>query len=339
MSSCRTLLGIPDAPQLSIEGSSHPLRGVHSFCNLPYMLRGNTESPGDTTEYPVIFRGLFKLWRDTFNVVGQVEPLEYARKHMQGCISGSRGIFVPFGKKERSLVSQRIKDLRAKLGLNQTDFAKQLDTDQGSISKWEGGKVVPTPDALVRMASLADGVDKLFFLTNAGVPSEYFDGEKMVPELEMAAERVVSRACGQKVGQEPIWVPLYKDAVAAGEPRQVLDDIEDWIPVTKRLMPPGSDLRAVHVSGDSMAPIICDGYVVIVDAARQDPRHLVGRMIAAREGDGVTIKWLRKDRDLYLLVPQHTSQRFPVRVMREGDDWGIVGAVVKWFGYPPQSKF
>ena len=246
---------------------------------------------------------------------------------------------MPFGKKERSLVSQRIKDLRAKLGLNQTDFAKQLDTDQGSISKWEGGKVVPTPDALVRMASLADGVDKLFFLTNAGVPSEYFDGEKMVPELEMAAERVVSRACGQKVGQEPIWVPLYKDAVAAGEPRQVLDDIEDWIPVTKRLMPPGSDLRAVHVSGDSMAPIICDGYVVIVDAARQDPRHLVGRMIAAREGDGVTIKWLRKDRDLYLLVPQHTSQRFPVRVMREGDDWGIVGAVVKWFGYPPQSKF
>jgi SOS-response transcriptional repressor LexA len=87
-----------------------------------------------------------------------------------------------------------------------------------------------------------------------------------------------------------------------------------------------------------MAPIINDGYVIVVDAAQRDPRKLVGKMVAAREDDGVTIKWLRKDKDAYLLVPQHVSPRIPVKIMRAEDDWGIVGVVVKWIGYPAPAS-
>jgi SOS-response transcriptional repressor LexA len=77
---------------------------------------------------------------------------------------------------------------------------------------------------------------------------------------------------------------------------------------------------------------------VIIDAAQHDPKKLVGQMVAAREGDGVTIKWLRKDKNDYLLVPQHVSPKFPVRIMRDEDDWSVVGVVVKWIGYPSLGK-
>ena len=115
-------------------------------------------------------------------------------------------------------------------------------------------------------------------------------------------------------------------------------DIDMELPFASKLMPHGGKLRAFRVSGDSMAPIVNDGYIVVVDVAQQDPKRLTEHMVAAREGDGVTIKWLRKDKDVYLLVPQHVSPRIPVRIMRQEDDWGIVGVVLKWIGYPEPAR-
>jgi transcriptional regulator with XRE-family HTH domain len=244
-------------------------------------------------------------------------------------------------EKELRLIAERIQRVRKGLKLKQTPFGERLGFDQTTISKWERGKSRPTPDALVRIAALAEGLDKLFFLTHAGLPDQYLMGEKMIPEMLEASHRIVQRALSDEprsaIGvPEPAWVPLLKDAVAAGEPRNVRErDIADWIPFSKKQMPPGSDLRAVRASGDSMAPIINDGYIVVLDIAQRDPRRLAGQMVAAREGDDVTIKWLRKDKETYLLVPQHVSPRIPVRVMRTEDDWAIVGVVLKWIGSAP----
>jgi SOS-response transcriptional repressor LexA len=83
-----------------------------------------------------------------------------------------------------------------------------------------------------------------------------------------------------------------------------------------------------------MSPIIGDGYIVIIDTSRRDPKKLIERMVAAREGDGVTIKWLRSDNGTFLLVPQHVTPRHQVRVMRADGDFSIVGEVVKWIGQP-----
>ena len=87
-----------------------------------------------------------------------------------------------------------------------------------------------------------------------------------------------------------------------------------------------------------MAPVVGDGYIVIVDVSRRDPKKLVERMVAAREGDGVTIKWLRRDGDTYLLVPQHVTPRHQVRIMRQEGDFSIVGEVIKWIGQPPLAR-
>lgn len=88
-----------------------------------------------------------------------------------------------------------------------------------------------------------------------------------------------------------------------------------------------------------MSPILEPGYIVLVDTGDRDPRRLVNQMVAARADDGVTIKWLRKEKETYILLPNHTSLRHPVRIISPGSDSvSIVGRVVKWIGEPPLPR-
>ena len=102
-------------------------------------------------------------------------------------------------KKQRPLLAQRIAELRKGLGRGtQIEFAQRLETDQGTVSKWETGAQRPSPEVLVRMASLADEVGALYFLEEAGLPPAFLDGKKMLPELQSAARAVVARSISDR---------------------------------------------------------------------------------------------------------------------------------------------
>lgn len=203
--------------------------------------------------------------------------------------------------------------------MNQKLFAAEFGVTQGAISNWEKGVDRPNPRSLAKLASMTAN-DEL---------REFFENEAGIRSVSIATQAQTSD------GNNVVSVRLLRDAVAAGTPR-ALDEsiIEDVFMLPRRWFPSAGEIYAVKVSGDSMVPTIYPGYVVFIDTSRRDPKRLVGQMVAAREGDGVTIKWLRKDKDAYLLVPQHVSPRIPIRIMRAEDDWAIVGVVVKWIGYP-----
>jgi hypothetical protein len=58
---------------------------------------------------------------------------------------------------------------------------------------------------------------------------------------------------------------------------------------------------------------------VLIDLTQKDPKRLVNDMVAARDAEGgVTIKWLRKIGNYYMLVPQHTSAAPPAANDRVG---------------------
>ncbi|HEY1767798.1 MAG TPA: S24 family peptidase, partial [Terracidiphilus sp.] len=324
-----------DPANFTVDRRRDPLGCMQALRNLANMLWGHPKLPSNPAEQAVVPRSLYQLGRDTFKVVGQVEPLDYASKHMPARIFTSRGFRVSLEKKENAHFVKQIVGLRERLGMRQVAFAERLGVDQGTVSKWERGKTRPTSEAFVRLAGLAQGVEKLFFLEEAGLPEEFLDGKPMLPELRDAAAATVADALARDSG-EIVEIPLLRDPVAAGNPRAINErDIQARVPFLRRWLPRGGKLFAFRVTGDSMAPIVNEGYTVIIDAEQRDPKHLVGQMVAAREDDGVTIKWLRKDKDIYLLVPQHVSIRIPVRIMRPSEDWGIVGVVVKWVGSPP----
>lgn len=93
-----------------------------------------------------------------------------------------------------------------------------------------------------------------------------------------------------------------------------------------------SNLCAFHLRGDAMMPVLHEDFVVVVDTLQRDPAKLIGEMVVVREPNGVTVRCLRHDGDVYLLEPHSPSAKYPVRVMRETGEYALIGAVVSWIG-------
>jgi SOS-response transcriptional repressor LexA len=214
-------------------------------------------------------------------------------------------------------LADRIRNFRKARGWNQSQLADAAGVTQSLVSLWEKGDVRPSATAFAAIARLADDGERTLWISEAGM-TQFMQSEDDEPDTRL--------------------VPLLRDAAAAGTPRAVDPKaVEMNLKLPRRWLPPGGKLYAIPVTGDSMSPLVNDGYLVIVNVADRKPQELVGRMVAAREGDGITIKWLRRDDGVYFLVPQHTSERHPIRVLGSEGSWSIVGEVVKIIGDPPIS--
>jgi len=231
-----------------------------------------------------------------------------------------------FVKKNNRLISAELASLGARIravrqakGLNQKSFAAIFRVTQGSISNWEKGVDRPSPKALAKLAAMTSNEELRDFF-------EAESGMKALTEMRELQEGGLENTIG---------VRLLKDPVAAGTPRAMDEkELEDMLLLPRKWFPHPGEIYAVRVCGDSMSPTIENGYIVFIDTARRDPKLLVEKMVAAREGAGVTIKWLRRDGSTFMLVPQHTSTKYPVRIMRRDGDFSIVGEVVRWIGCP-----
>jgi SOS-response transcriptional repressor LexA len=216
----------------------------------------------------------------------------------------------------RPEIGKRIRELRKRLNLTQEGLAAHCKVHQGMIARWESGELQVPGDALVIIGRLASEPDKWWWWQLIGLKEEDFGSVRAEGRYAL--------------------VPLLKEAVAAGTGRIVTEkEIDSYLTFPKEWLP-ARNVTALKVKGDSMSPIIEDGYIVLVDTSQRDPGRLIGSMVAAREDDAVTIKWLRKEGKFYQLVPQHTSVRHPVRILTPDQDFGIVGRVIKWIGEPPK---
>lgn len=213
----------------------------------------------------------------------------------------------------------RIRDARKAAKLEQTELARRLGVAQKTVSRWETGRDEPQPKnyaALAEVPGIAGTSHAAWFLeqarANAGLPTN----------------------------EGVFFAKVMPGAVAAGEPRDVLEFLtEEKLPLPEQWTKHPEDTVCLTVSGDSMSPLIEDGYIVVVDTRARDPRELVDAMVAAVDTrkNATTIKWLRKveDADDYMLVPQHTSKRHKVVLISRPGQWRIAGRVLRWIGQPP----
>jgi len=205
--------------------------------------------------------------------------------------------------------------------MSQQNLAHLCEVSQVAISRWEKGLDRPSPKSLLKISQLAtdpEVVDKLRYASGVS---------------DLAAP-------GKTPAASPIReIPLVAGSVAAGVGRAISGrDIEATLTFPREWLPRGGNIVAVRVTGDSMTPILDDGYIVLIDTAQRDPKRAVERMVAARDGDGITIKWLRQDGDIYMLVPNHTTPRHAVRIMRAEGNASICGVVVKIIADPPKPR-
>lgn len=101
-----------------------------------------------------------------------------------------------------------------------------------------------------------------------------------------------------------------------------------WCPNPKHMV-------CLEIRGNSMAPILCDGYIVAVDQCQNDKKKLNGAIIAVRHDKfGLVVT-----RFLWLGIAGmliSDNRRFdPIPFTSE---WRIVGKVLWWIGVPDTEK-
>jgi SOS-response transcriptional repressor LexA len=215
-------------------------------------------------------------------------------------------------------VAEAVSRLRKSLGYTQQQLADALGVIQTRVAKWEKGKLQPPGPICAVLARLAPDEEKGYWLSLAGL-SHVQQGQEHESGIR--------------------WVPLLREAAACGTPRAIDErEVEEMLSLPRRWMPQGGSIFAIKVTGDSMSPLLEEGYIALINVASHQADKLVDRMVLARDGDEVTLKWLRQQESMLLLVPQNTSPRHPVHVWTRSDNRAIVGEVVCWIGHPPQPR-
>ena len=170
-------------------------------------------------------------------------------------------------------MENRLKLLRKQRGLLQKDVAEHLNVAISTYSYWENGKFEPDQESLSKLAD--------FF----GVSADYLLGrdEKSPPV---------------KNGGRGIKIPVYGE-IAAGIPIEAIEDIIDFEEITPEMAATG-DYIALKVKGDSMAPRILEGDVVIIRRQETIENGEVAAVMV--NGDSATLKRIKyADNGLWLM--------------------------------------
>ena len=255
----------------------------------------------------------------------------------------------------------KIKDLRRRHGLSQSQLAARLGIGKKILADWEQGAREPNSRRYIQFARLAPAELRPWFVERAlerlGADASLVLGA--LPPGRLAARALETSRTRSPRAQRPLadiklvnladWparlralddlehhvaIPLLTDAAAAGSPREISDaDIEGYALAYYSWCPQPENFTCVRVRGDSMTPVLHDGAIVAIDHSQRDPALLNQRMVAARHEGGVTIKWLERLPDGALrLAPENKSH--PAVTLPRTSDNPILGLVSWWWNRP-----
>lgn len=229
----------------------------------------------------------------------------------------------------------RVKAARKGKKLTLQAMADKIGTSAGYLHDLEGDKNRPGVDVLTAIAR-ALNVSTDYLLTGHDPPACLSPDElpqpvvRFVSSLEQAAA-----AAGQRT-EDFRAVPLVEDAVAAGAARVMSDQVEGWAWVYGPLLGRRSNLVAVRIAGDSMAPVLPPGSVAVVD--RGDRRITSRGAYLVRQDGGCTVKYLELDGHELVLIPENRAHRETRVTVADGQETPVVGRVVwSWTSWAPPN--
>lgn len=205
-------------------------------------------------------------------------------------------------------IAVRIRLARQGRGMDQARLAARLDVATRTLQRWEKGEQVPDSNFLMRLAKIL-GVTPHWLLTGEG--SMY--GEPSAKILPLPTGRY------KKV--DLISLPLLS-SVPGGAPSLMFhpEYVEKYITVDTVN---DSSAFALEVKGNSMAPRIEDGDIIVV-SPKLEPRS--GDICVVRVSDEDTVKRIKIDGQLIYLIPLNPEYE-PMAVKKK--DVTFIWRVVK----------
>jgi len=240
--------------------------------------------------------------------------------------------------------SLKIEGLRQARMQSQADFGRQLGVSAMAVSRWERGVAEPSGETYIRLGNLADNSLCWFFWKRAGL--QLSDVMRVLPEAQrrLAKSRIpnvsvvhagsIKKHSWKKANLVAIpYLPVHAgtpgctgDNIDLAEipPESVLAAPAEWCPN------PASTI-CLRVKGNSMSPLILDGYILAVDTSDVEHNSVAGQIVVAshKEKGLLVSRLIRFDHTDVLVSDQREYEALPVAA---GSEWRIVGKVLWWTG-------
>lgn len=212
----------------------------------------------------------------------------------------------------RSKIARRIREARLSKGMDQAKLAAKIDIATRTVQRWEGGEQVPDSNYLMRIAK-ATGITAHWLLTGEG---EMFAKARV-------ESKIVPLPTNRYKRVELVTVPLLS-SVPGGAPNLFFhpDYVEKYITVDNVN---DANAFALVVKGNSMAPRIEDGDVIVV-SPKQEARS--GDICVVRVNDEDTVKRVKIEPEFLQLVPLNSE--YEPMVVRKKDIafiWKVVRVI------------
>jgi SOS-response transcriptional repressor LexA len=238
-------------------------------------------------------------------------------------------------------------ELRHRLNLSQTDFGNRLHSSAMGVSRWERGNQEPSAASYIELGNLAGVSLCWYFWGRAGLRIE--DLMRVMPRLGERFNRTpvidlrVAHAGsgGKKLGTPHlVALPVLKVAVAShggrGDSSTLLQDapVEAMIAAPNDWCPNPASTFCMRVTGDSMRPLINDGYILAVDSSQTRPSELNDRVVITWNKDlGLMVSRLQHYDHTEVLEPE--NKEYESIVLNSVNKWKILAKVLWWIGKAP----
>ncbi len=207
-------------------------------------------------------------------------------------------------------LAQRIRQARTQKEMDQVKLAARLDVATRTVQRWEKGEQVPDSNYLMRIAKVT-GVTPHWLLTGNGEMYSRTQAESKVLPLPTGRYKRVDLVSMPLLSSVPGGAPSLMFHPDYVEKYITVDDIKD------------TNAFALEVKGNSMAPRIEDGDIIVVSPKLESR---TGDICVVRVNDEDTVKRVKIEDQFIHLIPLNPEYE-PMAVRKK--DVSFVWRVVK----------
>jgi len=207
-------------------------------------------------------------------------------------------------------IAQRIRQARTQKEMDQAKLAAKLDVATRTVQRWEKGEQVPDSNYLMRVAKVT-GVTPHWLLMGNGEMYAMSQAESKVIPLPTSRYKRVDLVSLPLLSSVPGGAPSLMFHPDYVEKYITVDDIKD------------TNAFALEVKGNSMAPRIEDGDIIVV-SPKLEAR--TGDICVVRVSDEDTVKRVKIEDQFIHLIPLNPEYE-PMAVRKK--DVAFVWRVVK----------
>lgn len=238
----------------------------------------------------------------------------------------------------------KITHLLRKHRLTQAALAERLGVSSATVSRWMKGTHEPTGETYVSLGNLAGSPEDVYFWERAGINTGNIPGTssritassvkvrlsdfKLIAGHGLSNKVIASRA--NTVAIPLLNIVAYGDRVPPETHVRLSEaKIEEVLLAPLDWCPHPTNVICMHVTGDSMLPLIAPNSVIAVDMHITDRRALSGKIVLASHRDhGFKIARLQRLSSVEILVSANHEYE-PIDITGNSK-WKTVGQVLWW---------